>query len=284
MKHLRVFLLSFFLLFSTSGCFNNPLRNLQSANTKVEAATHKKEKAEEKISEKAKNYTFGADYALSLDTSPSKESIVAKEMTGLSLAVSGPPPMEEVTDYKGIVDGLLSTNNAKIKKSEAELAAKNKEVEVLQTKLVGLEDKLVKAESDKEKVVNENTDLASKWAKLTKIFWIVVYVAVFGLIAHILNLILPAPYNSIFGIVSAILGLFTKGIIKIAPAAKETAGLISKEVHDTSKEALEHLVAAIEDARTKGNLADKLDPFLRDHTTKDGSREVIKDTKRELGL
>ena len=283
MKYAQVFLLSFFLLFN-NGCFSNPFRNYEKAKEKVISVEKKKDQTEDKIQEKSKNYVYAADFALSQDPAPSKQSVVAKEMTGMSLAISGPPEVKEITEFKNIVNGLLSTNAVKLKEAESQLNAKNKEIEKLQNQLIDIDKKLTKANDDKEKVDKENAGLASKWAALVKYVKIFVYFVIGCIVIHILSFIIPPPYNSIFGIISAIIGLFTKGLLKVAPAAKETAGIVAKEVHDSSKEALEHLVAAIEEARKTKGLATDLDPILLNHTSKDGSREIIKDIKRELGI
>jgi len=281
-KCIRFFIVLLFSL-TLTGCFSNPLSKFKSASDKVEATQDKKAKTEEKVSEKAKNYVFAADYALSKDPEPSKESKVAKEMTGLSLSVSGPPAMKDSLEFKSIVDGLLATNAAKIKLAEEQLNKKNQEVVGLQGQISVLQDKLGIAEKIKDKIAAENSGLANKWNTLTRIFWIIVYVACGAVVLHILSFIIPPPYNSVFSIISLLIGGFVKILMSLAPKAKDAANLVSKETHELSETTLKHLVGAIQEIRKDSNLVDKVDSVLKDFTSKETSRNKIIEVKKTLG-
>lgn len=281
-KCIRFFIVLLFSL-TLTGCFSNPLSKFKSASEKVADTQDKKAKVEEKVSDKAKNYVFAADYALSKEVEPSKEVKVAKEMTGLSLSISGPPALKESLEFKNIVDGLLATNAAKIKLAEEQLSKKNQEVVGLQGQISVLQDKLTTAEKIKDKIASENSGLANKWNTLTRIFWIVVWTICVAAILHILSFIIPPPYNSVFSIISLLIGGFIKILMSLAPKAKEVANLVSKESHELSETTLKHLVGAIQEIRKDPEVADKVDSVLKDFTSKETSRNKIIEVKKTLG-
>ena len=284
MKKFMGLFLCLFLAVSVAGCFSNPLDRLKRAQDKVEAAQTKKEKTEDKTWDKSIGYNFGAKYALEKVEDPPKQVTIAKSLLDNSLTITGPPSFRDSLEFKQIIDGLMDTNMVRIRAAEVKLAAKNNEVIQLQGQIEGLGRDLEKANSKYSAISLENAGLASKWAKLTKWFWIVVWTIGIGFVIHLLSFVIPPPFNSIFFCISALLGGIVKLITSLAPKAKEFGGVVSSKVHDLSEETLKDLVKSIAEIRKDKELAAKIDPILLDKTNADDSRLKIRAIKDSLGL
>jgi hypothetical protein len=282
-KCLKFFLCTFLVVILT-GCIGNPLKKFNSATEKVVAVQEKKEKVEDKVAEKAIPYTFGAQYSLGKEENPSQPVTVAKNLLDSSLTITGPPSFKDSLEFKQIVDGLLATNQVIVKAAETKLVAKNQEVIGLQGQISVLEQKLGIAEKVKEKIAQENSSMANKWAFLKKIFWWSVWIAGFFILSQILSTVLPAPYGSVFGVLSFLGGLIIKGISSIIPKAKEFGGVVSSQAYNLSEKTLKELVKSIQEIRRDEELAAKIDPILLDKTNAEDSRLKIKEIKTQLGL
>lgn len=288
MKRFISVFLCIFLAVSLAGCFSDPLSRLKNAQAKVEAAQTKKEKTEEKVVSKAVPYTFGALYSLGKVEEPSKPVIIAKNLLDSSLTITGPPSFRDSLEFKQIIDGLMDTNMVKIKAAEGRLAAKNQEVIQLQGQIEGLGKDLEKANSKFTQISLLNSEMANKWNLLKRIFWWGVAIAGLFILSEILSVALPQPYGSIFGILSFLGGLVVKFISSVMPRSKEIGSVVSKTTFDQSETALRHLILSINTARQDEELKKKLDPILKDNTTKDGdgdgSRTKIDEVKKNMNL
>lgn len=280
-KCVRVFL-CLFLVISLAGCFSNPLSRFKAAEAKVAATQDKKEAVEEKIQSKAVPYVYGAFYSLGQDPEPSKWSVVAKKMTDSALTITGPPSFKDSLEFKTIVDGLLATNSALIKAAEVKLAVKNQEVIQLQGQIVGLEEKLTVVTRARDLVSENNAGLASKWAKLVKWFWIIIWIIGIGLGLHFLSFIVPSPYNSIFFCISALMGGFARILFRIFPLAKSYGKVVAEDVHLVTKTALTDVIKGVEKARQDPVVAEKLNTELKAAMDNDSKIEVT-NIKRGLG-
>lgn len=280
-KFIRIFL-CLFLVVSLAGCLSNPLSRFKSAEAKVAAAKDKKEKVEEKIESKAVPYTFGAQYALGKEENPSKPVVVAKSFLDSSLTITGPPSFKDSLEFKQIVDGLLATNQLVIKNAEKQLAAKNQEVIQLQGQVISLGEKLTIVEKIRDDISLKNSEMANRWNMLKRIFWWGVWIAGFFIASQILSQILPAPYGSIFGVLSLLGGLFIKIVSSVIPKTKEIGGVVAKSTYDSTNETLKQIILGVQKARQDESVAEKLDLELKAALDVSSKRKVT-DLKRELG-
>lgn len=265
------------------GCFALPSKKVEKSQAKVAAVETKLRKIDDETHSKAMNYVFGADVALKLDPSPNRFSDVAMQFTGRSLLTGGLPEMSEANELRKIVENLVSTNEALIKRGKDELAKKDKEIVELQEDRAALEGKLIKVENERDQLSKKVAADANVWVKIKRIFYWIVGLIVFGIVIHILSFIVPPPYNSIFSIVSMILGVFGKAAIKIAPKAADYAGIVSRKAYDVSTETLKDIVASVEETKQKNPAVfdASLRPLLERYTN-DETRDKIREIKKAI--
>ena len=272
------------LIFISVGCFSLPSLKQASAEKKTAKIEQQIDKNSDSALEKIKNYSYAANYSLSLDPSPNKFSEVASDMTSKALIVSGPPTMKESSEFKSIVKGLVSTNDIEVMKAQKALDIKDAEVVRLQGELVILNTKLDKQQEKNTELAKANASLGDFLARIKHwLFWGMIIVGILIAI-HVLSVILPPPYNQPFHLVSLIFGLLGKAVAKFAPKAMEFASVVPKKAFDKSEHALQQVVTAVEEAREDPSLKQKLDPILLDKTDSDTSRPKIEEIKKSLNL
>lgn len=284
-KFLNIILLASVLSFS-SGCalFRNPLASWQKAETKVEEKQKKIEANKDAVIEQGKNYVYATKLALQADPSTNQYHAVETKLNDRAVATLGTPDIVEIVRLETLVKNLLSTNTAIIIKGEQQLAEQDSRVKNLQSERNELLGQLETAQTKLTKIGTENAGLAQKWANLVKVFWWIVYGFIFVIVIKILSAILPPPYNSIVSIISVPIGLIIKGIHGCIPEAKKVAGVVASQTYDTTKLALQHIVEAIEEAKVqKPDVAKELVPFLKDATSKEITRPLITEIKKEMG-
>jgi hypothetical protein len=274
------------LLLGTSGCalFRNPTGSWDKATAKVEATQHKVEANERAIADQGKNYVYATKLALQADPSTNKYHKIETQLNDKAVATLGAPSMSEIVELEAMVSNLLSENQKLMEKGQKQLADQDEQVAILQAQNIALQDKLGAAEKKLVDVGTVNAGYASKWTSLVKIFWWIVYGVIAVFVIKILSAVLPPPYNSIVSIVSVPIGLVIKGIQGMIPEAKQAAGVVAKQTYDTTKLTLSHIIEAIEDMKMKEpEKAAALVPYLNNVTSKETTRPVITEVKRELG-
>lgn len=271
------------LLLLLNGCFS-PLDLFRRAEKKVDKAEQAIAHNKDETIEQARGYIFAADYALGLDPLPSKFSMVGKSMTQRSLTTLGPPSMEAVLEYQKIINGLVSSNAVLVKKAEAALREKDAEVIGLQTRLNELEGKLSVAEREKDRLAEKHALMANKWSSLVKwIKWIVggfLFFFVGGFLLKVAAVAMPA-LGPVASIIDSVLGGVGKMVFRISgDTAKKAAGVVD----ETYKDTLSDLVEAVQEIKTKQpETFAKIEPILKDKTSKNITRPVINKVKAELG-
>jgi len=269
-----------------SGCamFRNPLGSWNKATDKADAAAAEVQKNEDKQVDSARNYVYGTQLALEANPQTNRATEVASSLNERAMLTLGPPEMESALKLQAMVDNLLSTNKAIILKGEKELANMDAQIVDLQKENASLQLKLDKAEQKVESIGQVNAGLAQKWASLVKIFWWIVYGVIAVFVIKILSVVLPPPYNSIVSIIAVPIGLVIKGIHGIVPEAKKAAGVIAEGTYNNTKQTLQHIITAIEEAkRDKPETVKEIVPYLQQETSSEVSKPLITDVKRELG-
>jgi hypothetical protein len=231
------------------GCalFRDPTGSWNKATDKVEAVQKAIDKNEDARTTAARNYVYATQVVLKDDPSTNRHHEVASDLNEKALVTLGPPSMADVVYLQAMVKNLLATNTAIIIRGEQQLAELDNTVIALQKANAKLQLNLEKAEQKVLDVGTTNAGFASKWTTLMKFFWWIVYAFVGAIIIKILAVLVPAPYNSFFGIIDYVIGGFIRFIFKLAPKAMETAKVVGTEY----KVAMEHVVTSIEDAKTK---------------------------------
>lgn len=270
----------------TSGCalFRNPFGDWTKATTKVEAVQKKIDKNEDANVAAAKTYVYATGLALQADPSTNRFHTVETDLNSKAQVVLGPPTMEEVIYLQEMVKNLLHTNKSIILKGENQLADLDEAVVNLQEENEKLKNDLTTSQEKLVSVGLINTGYAAKWTSLVKIFWWGVYLVIAVFAIKILSAVLPPPYNTIVSIVAVPIGLVIKGIQGLFPEAKKAAGVVAASTYDNTKLALSHIVEALEDAKAKDpTIVQALSPYLKETTSKEVTRPIITDVKRELG-
>ncbi len=245
------------------GCFSLPSAKQSAAEKKTAQIEQSISKNEDFRLEAIKSYNYGVQYSLSLEPNPSKNVQVAQNLNDKSLVVSGPPSFKNAEDFKQIVNGLVSTNKAEVTKAENDLRLRDLQVVRLQAELGSLNSKLNKQEEANTTLARANAKLGDFLARIYHYIYWIAGIIVFLIIIHILSLILPPPYNSIFSLVSGIFGLFGKMLFAIAPKAKVFAGVVGADVGKT----LDHVVASIQTVRETDPVTfAKIEPILKEKT------------------
>lgn len=269
--------LGVFLIIFVSGCaYWSPA----SKQARIEAKLNKAEKSvdtnKDKQIEKAAGYISGTKTALSYETNKSPAVRIAADLNEIAGTII-PPSVSQVVEFKQIVEGLLSTNELIRANAEKKLDSKNAEIVGLQSKLIDLEKKLEKTEAKRDEIATENARMANIWFRIKQIgYWIAILCGIL-LISHVLSLVLPVPYNSIFGILSGLLGGAGKVVFGLAPAAKSFAGVVSEKSFNLLHATANDIVNAVQELKEKDKEAySKLKPLLEKHTDIDSTQPVIK--------
>lgn len=138
-----------------------------------------------------RDFTYAADYALSLDPIPTKEARVAHTLTSRSLLATGLPGIDDATRLRTMVEDLISTNEMQRVRGQKALEAKDRQLATLQRQAEELGVRLEESERKLRKVNEDNASLADKWARLSRLFWWVVAGAVLIGLGWLATIILP---------------------------------------------------------------------------------------------
>lgn len=246
---MKKYFLPLLLVLTLAGCalFRNPDKAWTKATAKVEAVQAKIDANKDDTIEKGRNYVYGVKLALDADPSTNRSYQVAYLLNGKAIEVLGTPKMEDANALRAMVANLMATNRLVIERGQRQLAAMDEQVITLQKQNEQLVERLDKANDKLIAVGTENAGYASKWTTIVKFVWYAIYFVIAAFVFKILAVVVPPPYNSIFGIVDFVLGGIVRFVFKLAPKAMETAKVVTQDY----KTGLEHVVTSIEDAKTK---------------------------------
>lgn len=163
-------------LFFGAGCsFFSPLRKLDRITDNLAKTEKKIDVNKEALTEKAKGYTYAADFAISLNPFPSMYDDVAKGFLERSLLITGNPSTSEAIELRKLVQDLLSTNEVIRADGQKRLELKDKQIIGLEVRVKSLNDTLGEQEGKYQKIVDENTALAQKFYNFWKWFKIIFF-------------------------------------------------------------------------------------------------------------
>ncbi len=274
------------IVFTLAGCalFRDPTKSWEKAVAKQEAASKNVTLNEQKTVSQGRNYVYGVKLALDADPSTNRFHEVANILNSKALEVLGTPNMEEANALRIMVANLISTNQALIAKGNKQLAALDAQVIDLQNENSDLKSSLIRAQKRLLDVGTSNTSFASNWTGMMKIFWYAFYFIIAGFVIKILAAVVPPPYNSIIAIISIPLGLVMKMIKAFVPEATKAAGMVAETTYNNTKLALSHVVESIEEYKKDNpDETTKLATLLKENTSKEVTRPVITEVKKQMG-
>ena len=183
MAIIRIFLLSFTLVFLTTGCVS-PWGQWQRAENNLSEQKQNQQNLEDAETKKAAALVKGTDIAIEkvkeavaeLKDEIEKEKVkkpleVAEKLNDRAQLALPAPFIGDVIDMEQIVEDLLSENEEIRKRGEKALSIKEDEISDLQDKLSNADIKLQNAENKLLEVGRENARLAQKWDDLVGWFW-----------------------------------------------------------------------------------------------------------------
>lgn len=252
LKFLPLFLI--FALFANS-CSLLPSERVARAQEKVAQTKEQINNYQDELVEKARNYVFGANYTLQLDTNPNVFTKTAEKMTSRAELVLGPPVIEQANQIKEIANDLVSNNVNLNTKGDELLVQKDEEIIILQNNIKHLNDQLEIKEKKSNSIALEMSAFGDTWYKIKHYFYYILWFIGIFLFLSLLGKILPPPYNSIVNIVAIPMGLIIKGVHALFPAAKQAAGVVAVATYNQTKKTLENVVDSIE--QTKDQISNK---------------------------
>ena len=268
------------LILSLTSCIN-PLKLWTKTEKKVDVAQEKIQANKDKTINAAKEYTYATKLSLDLNDSPNKFTLLAQDFNSKSILTLGTPTIEEVNGLKLMVTSLLSTNAKIIAEGKSQLADLDSKVIYLQNQKVNLESKLDTAEKKLVEVGEYNSGLASTWHKIKSYFLWGFWIFVIVIILKLASQFLPPPYNNIFSIISAPIGLFIRLIQGMMPDVKQYAKVVSEDYKSTVSD----LATAIEELKkSHPEIKENVKNILLKNTDSSVSQKIITQTKTELGL
>lgn len=289
MKAKCYYILLLFCLFFTSCAYFSPVSKEIRAEKKIIQSKEAIFSSEEDILKESRGYIYGASVSLSLNPETNKFTQVAEKMLDKAQVALGPPSMEDANKMTEIINGLISTNKQLIAAAESALKEKDSKIIGLQNKIENYELNLKKSEQKFVELSRENASMADIVYKAKSIFWWIIYVLIGYVVCKVLLVLVPPPFNSIFGIFDYIIGGFGRLVFKLAPKAMESAKVVSADVQT----ALNHVVTSVQEAKIKidaknsgnGAKSDDLETLKSElaKNTDDTSKIVITETKKNLG-
>lgn len=268
-----------------SGCAG-PAKKDQAAKI---AVTQQQAKIEQNVSgqkDHGRDFAFAAQFALSLESTPSDQSKVALTMLDRSMTLLGSPDYNETLVLKEMIHGLLSTNEALRVHAEKVLSAKDQEISGLQNQNKANEDKLKTLLAHLDKVTAENAANAQTWVTIKRIFYWFVWGSIIIVVLRVGLACCPPPYNEIGHIPDWIFGKISALLLKV-PSAAKYAGVVSSDLFNKYRTTLTHTVDGIDQAmdhyavKNPTALAD-LKGFLNKATSSEVSRPLIAQVKATL--
>lgn len=288
MKRITRDLFIVFLCFSVifAGCaYFSPAAKQSRAEAKVEATKAKIDVKYDETIDVAKGFVYATDYSLKLSPDTNKYTEIAREMSSRAIETLAPIDKVDILKMRAIVDGLASTNKQIIARAQSMLQEKDNEIVILQNQISKYEKTLKENESKFIEVSRENSYLANKWVALKRIFYWIIYGFIFFVICKFLSVLLPPPYNSVFGIFDYLIGGIIRLIFKAAPKAMETAKVVSNK----TETALQHVITSVQDIKEQTRAAkqssielDRLNTELSKNTDEE-TKVLITEMKRKLG-
>lgn len=280
----KVLLIASLLSLTSCALFRNPTGAWTKAEQKLEATKDKIDANESQTKSQGRNYVYATKVALASDPNTNIYHIVESQLVDRALTTLGMPTMEDTLYLQEMVNNLTSQNAKLVKSGRSQLDDLDAKIISLQNQNVSLQGKLDNAEEKILKVGTTNAGYASKWTTLMKLVWWAVYIFIGAIVIKILSAVLPPPYNSIVSLVAMPIGLIIKGVQACIPEAKKAAGVVAVGTYDNTKLALSHIVEAIEEAKVrKPEAVKELEPFLKDATSKEVTRPLITEIKKEMG-
>lgn len=176
------------------GCAT-PLGKFNKQENVVQNIQQEKADNDTKKVESGRTFVYAADQALQKDPDPSPQSKVAKQMTTRGVTALGPPQMENAMKSDEMVNGLLSTDPAEVKKGQDLLATMDKELIAIQNQNRILSNQLQDAQTKLKAINQENALQATKYSSLmSKVYWIigiVIFLVVLMIGIKILTMVAP---------------------------------------------------------------------------------------------
>jgi len=281
------------VLFTFTGCGGMLTQYRQSKElAKVDKAKTQLVENQQERTDKGRDFVYGTKEALSRVPNPSPEVKVAKVLNDRANLALGNPPVEEALKLQRMVDDLLSANAELQRNGQAELARREKDIVSLERRNLELEEKLKKVEEARDEKFISNANKAAKWDQensflnsinpfhdlwkfVKKLFFLALFVGLLGVGLKVAALFFPA-LAPLSAVVDGVLGGVGRMIFRVAPKAREAAGVVGAEVHAVSEKTLATLVHAVQDIRYDNGPAVKVlaDKALRFHNDEDTEAKI----------
>lgn len=252
---------------------------------------------------------YGVEYALSKESDPSKNVVVARDLNSRAMSLSGVPSIEEVKNMRVMIDNLTSELNTEVERGKHALELKDIEINGLQLEsqaLVSAKDaeirKYMKLAADtaaKADVVQEELDKMNRFFGLGAVVyglkrflvsaaWILGIGSILYLFLRFASMSNPIA-ASIFSIFDQVMSWFVNLIRVLAPKALSVAGQVSSEVADKYKRTMFKMVDNIEALKSmqKKDPSKKytIDEFLMEleKALNDDEKKMVDTIKRDIG-
>lgn len=307
----QLLLLYFALTLSLTGC--STVKGVFGKSSKQEAKQSDKIESLIQAQSANQNYSvnqiaslsYGVDYSLNkiLGEVP-KEVLIAKDLNGRILTLSGMPSLESIKEMENIVDSLRTN----VIQGQRLLAKKDKEIKTLQDEkenLIQQKDDAIKKymeiskstamQSDKNKA---DLDEYHSWFGLKAVYlgmsqfvktsmWVLIGILILFIILRLASQVSPVA-SAIFGLFEQIVAGGVKGVQVLFPKALNFAGHISKEAYNQVSSLLKKLVDNIQsikeiEKRTGHDITLKEVLVELDKSMDSNEKELVKKIKKELG-
>jgi len=269
------------------GC-STPSQKKESLEKKKEATSSKIETNRVAQIKQGAGMSDAALHILTKHPAPTIYDDVAKMSLETSLlsfqAADVMPPSYELLKYRKMVEDLVSTNEVLKLSASNQMNQVRSQLAATEKREQGLLSDLDKLQAKLDQVNAENAALATTWSSLKRIFWWCVWVVGGLFVLRIVATVVPPPYNSIGYILDYVLGGVIRMIFAVFNKAKETAKVVSADVHTLTENTLKQVVGVVQEARHKDPAVKAImDPMLLAETDKDTTRLKITEIKKDLG-
>ncbi len=272
MKNWKSWLLFLAVALAVVGC-TSLTKSANKATARVEEARKAEVKLEDRKTDTARAYVYGAGEAL---RQPEGAPVASGLVRRASLTL-GPPSMEDAQTMDRVVSGLLSEEQQARKAAEARLATLDARVVGLEKQLVAAQRTTEKAETKRDGVLAEAAQFADKYLAAKRwVLWLLGGYIAWRALPLLLTVLGSFSGGPIGGAIAAGLGNVIRSIGSAVPAALEKAGAVALEEHKKVSDALENVAVGVE--RFKRQYPDnkeRLGAILLDETSRDRDRPVI---------
>lgn len=254
---------------------------------KIDAALWALEDNQNLQIKEASKQIYASGVAIRQVTPKSPATQIASEFNSMAQTTLGYPNVEDKTVLKGMIMGLLSTNQSLRAAAEAQKHGLQEDIAALQTQKEELQVKLEKAESRRDEDYARAAAKAESYDKWRRrIYWTVGIIAGglgLSLILPALSLAFPAlaPFSAIF---TGVFGRIGKMIFRIAPQAMTSAGVVGQQSYELTERTLADVVKAISEVKKKNQTGFEtvLESELKNSTDPLTSRKKIQEIHERL--